>query len=101
MSHKAGNIHVRGVMHIPLVQQDMCKVDAHNGTDIIVNINQSSGVCQVAVKSGVLWPWYVYHKLRVIPDISNNKTSTTQITHSKIGKQWTSLHPRQHLIMSG
>jgi hypothetical protein len=73
LKHKAGNVHVGDVVHIPLVQQDRCKVDAHNLTGVVVNINESFGVCQVAVKSGVLRPWYVYHKLRVVPGISNNR----------------------------
>ncbi len=47
--------------------------DAHNITGVSVNINLTFGVCQVAVKSGVLHPWYVYHKLRVVPGISNNR----------------------------
>ena len=56
-----------------MVQQDRCKVDAHNLTGIVVNINESFGVCQVAVKSVVLRPYYVYHKLLVVPGISDNR----------------------------
>jgi hypothetical protein len=38
-----------------------------------VNINQFYGVCQVAVTTGLLRPWYVYHKLRVVPGLGNDR----------------------------
>ena len=38
-----------------------------------MRVNDTYGMCQVAVKTGVLRPWYVYHKLRAIPGEGNNK----------------------------
>ena len=68
IEHMAGNVHVRDVVHIPLVQQDWCKVDAHNLMDVVVNINESFGVCQVVVKNGVLI--YIYMTVQTKnPDI--------------------------------
>jgi hypothetical protein len=40
---------------------------------VVVNINNTFGICQVAVKRGVLRPWYVYHKLRVETGAGNNQ----------------------------
>jgi hypothetical protein len=42
-------------------------------TGVVVNINNTFGICQVAVKTGVLRPWYVYHKLRVVTGAGNNR----------------------------
>jgi hypothetical protein len=38
-----------------------------------VNINNTFGTCQVAMQTGVLRPWYVYHKLRVVTGAGNNR----------------------------
>ena len=60
------------VVHVQLVKQDWAKVDLGNLTGIVVIINDVFGVCQVALRSGVLRPWYVYHKLRVVPGPGNS-----------------------------
>lgn len=59
-------------VQFPLVKQDRGKVDSGNLTGVIVNINKKFGMCQVTVKTGVLQPWCVYHKLTVVPKLSNN-----------------------------
>ena len=70
---KSGNVNVGDVVHIPLVQQDRAKISSGNLTGVVVNINDHFGMCQVAVPSGVLRPWYVYHKLRVVQGLGNNR----------------------------
>ena len=64
---------VGDVVHIGIVPQDRGKVDPTNLTGVVVNINDHYGVCQVAVKSGLLRPWYVYHKLRVLVGKGNDR----------------------------
>ncbi len=49
------------------------KVELGNLTGVVVNMNTVFGVCQVATKSGLLRPWYVYHKLRLVPGAGNNR----------------------------
>jgi hypothetical protein len=61
------------VVQIPLVPQDRGKTDAVNLTGVVVNINNNFGMCQVAVRNGVLRPWYVYHKLRVVQGLGNDR----------------------------
>ena len=70
---KSDIVSLGDVVQVPLVKQDRAKVDSGNLTGVVVNINTTFGVCQVAVKSGVLRPWYVYHKLRVVPGAGNNR----------------------------
>jgi hypothetical protein len=70
---KSGNVKVGDVVHIGIVPQDRGKVDPTNLTGVVVNINDHYGVCQVAVKSGLLRPWYVYHKLRVLVGKGNDR----------------------------
>jgi hypothetical protein len=65
-------VEIGDVVQVPLVQQDRSKVDAGNLTRVVVNINNTFGICQVAVKTGVLRPWYVYHKLCVVTGAGNN-----------------------------
>jgi hypothetical protein len=70
---KSGNVKLGDVVHIPLIQQDRAKIASGNLTGVVVKINDHYGMCQVAVKSGVLRPWYVYHRLRVVPGLGNNQ----------------------------
>jgi hypothetical protein len=60
------------VVYVLLVWQDRVKVDAHNLITIVTNINNHFGVCQLAVKNGILCPWYVFHKICCLPDLGNN-----------------------------
>jgi hypothetical protein len=70
---KQALVKVGDVVQVPLAQQDRAKVDAGNLTAVVININNHFGVCQVAVKSGILRSWYVFHKLRRLPDLGNNR----------------------------
>ena len=70
---KSGNVKVGDVVQIGIVAQDRGKVDPHSLMGVVVNINQFYGVCQVAVTTGLLRPWYVYHKLRVVPGLGNDR----------------------------
>ena len=70
---KQALIAVSDVVHVPLVQQDRAKVDSHNLTAVVVNVNKHFDVCQVVVKNGILRPWYVFHKLRLLPNLGNNR----------------------------
>ena len=47
-------VKIGDVVQVPLVQQDQSKVDTGNLTGVVVNINNTFGICQVAVKTGVL-----------------------------------------------
>lgn len=51
---KSANVEIGDVVHMPLIQQDCLKLDAGNLTGVVVNNNNTLGVCQVAVKTGVL-----------------------------------------------
>ena len=73
LKSKSEVVSIGDIVQVPLVKQDRAKVDSGNLTGVVVNINDVFGVCQVAVKSGVLRPWYVYHKLRVVPGPGNNR----------------------------
>jgi hypothetical protein len=73
MKSRTATLSIGDVVQVPLVQQDRAKVDAQNLTGVVVRVNDTYGMCQVAVKTGVLRPWYVYHKLRAIPGEGNNK----------------------------
>jgi hypothetical protein len=69
----SGNVNVGDVVHIGIVPQDRGKVDPTNLTGVVVNINEYYGICQVAVKTGVLRPWYVYdQKLHDLEDAFKN-----------------------------
>ena len=70
---KQALIAVGDVVHIPLLQQDRAKVDAHNCTVIVVSINNHFGVCQLVVKDGILQTWYVFHKIRHLPDLGTDR----------------------------
>ena len=69
---KLALIAVGDVVHVPLVRQDRTKVDAHNLITVLTNINNHFGVCQLAVKNGILCPRYVFHKICCLPDLGNN-----------------------------
>ena len=69
----SGNVNVGDVVHIGIVPQDRGKVDPTNLTGVVVKINEHYGICQVAVKTGVLRPWYVYdQKLHDLEDAFKN-----------------------------
>ena len=70
---RTATLSIGDVVQVPLVQQDRAKVDAQTLTGVVVHVNDTYGMCQVAVKTGVLHPWYVYQKLRAIPGEGNNK----------------------------
>ena len=57
-------VEIGDAVQVPLVQQELSKV---------VNINNTFGICQVAMKMGVLRPWYVYHKLYMVTGAGNNQ----------------------------
>ncbi len=42
-------------------------------------------VCQVTVKTRLLWPWYVYHELRVVTGEGNNRVLMDLKMHLKVG----------------
>ena len=54
------------VVQIPLVPQDRGKLDLHHLTGVVVNVNDYYVMVQVAVATGVLKPWYVHHKLKLV-----------------------------------
>jgi hypothetical protein len=60
------------VVQIPLVLQDRGKLDLHHLTGVVVNVNDYYGMVQVAVATGVLKPWYVHHKLKLVSGLGNN-----------------------------
>ena len=51
------------VVHVPLKDMDKAKVDTGNLTGVIVQVDKGRSQARVAVKSGVLRSWYVYHRL--------------------------------------
>jgi hypothetical protein len=60
------------VVHVPLKDVDKAKVDTGNLTGVIVQVDKSRSQARVAVKSGLLKTWYVYHRLGRITGCGNN-----------------------------
>ncbi len=61
---RVGNerIHEVGeVVHVPLKDIDKAKVDTGNLTGVIVQVDKVHSQARVAVKGGMLKPWYIYH----------------------------------------
>jgi hypothetical protein len=63
---------VGNVVKIALADVDKAKTDSQNLTGVIVNINRTTMMAQVAVKSGLLKNWYTYHKLSHVSGHGNN-----------------------------
>jgi hypothetical protein len=61
------------VVLVPLDDVDRTKVDGGNICDIVVTIDKKKSTCRVAVKKGLLHRAYVYHKLKPVPEASNNR----------------------------
>jgi len=60
------------VVHVPLKDMDKAKVDTGNLTGVIVQVDKGRSQARVAVKSGLLKSWYVYHRLGRMTGIGNN-----------------------------
>ena len=50
------------VVHVPLKDMDKAKVDTGNLTGVIVQVDKTRSQSRVAVKTGLLKCWYVYHQ---------------------------------------
>ena len=60
------------VVHVPLKDMDKAKVDTGNLTGVIVQVDKGRSQARVAVKSGLLKSWYVYHRLGRVTGVGNN-----------------------------
>jgi hypothetical protein len=60
------------VVHVPLKDMDRTKVDSGNLMGVIVKVDKSRSMARVAVKSGLLKTWYVYHKLTIVKGSGND-----------------------------
>ena len=60
------------VVHVPLKDMDKAKVDTGNLTGVIVQVDKGRSQARVAVKSGLLKSWYVYHRLGRVTGAGNN-----------------------------
>ena len=60
------------IVHVPLKDVDKTKVDAGNLTGVIVKVDNNRSMARVAVKSGLLKNWYVYHRLGQVRGHGNN-----------------------------
>jgi len=60
------------VVHVPLKDMDKTKVDTGNLTGVIVQVDKSRSQARVAVKTGLLKSWYVYHRLGRITGSGND-----------------------------
>ncbi len=49
------------MVHVPLKDIDKAKVNTGNLTGVIVQMDKARSQAKVAVKSGMLKSWYVYH----------------------------------------
>jgi len=68
-----GNVFFIGeVVRVPVADVDKAKVDNSNVTGVIVDINAVRMKARVVVKSGLLKPWYDYHKLSRVRAPGNN-----------------------------
>ena len=61
------------VVLVPLDDVDRTKVDGGNLCGVVVTIDKKKTTCRVAVKQGLLHRAYVYHKLKPVPEASNNR----------------------------
>jgi len=57
---------------VKLKNEDKAKVDSRNVTGVIVEVNKGRSQARVAVKSGLLTSWYVYHRLGRITGKGND-----------------------------
>jgi hypothetical protein len=60
------------VVHVPLKDLDKTKVDPGTLTGVIVQVDKARSQARVAVKSGLLKSWYVYHRLGRVTGRGNN-----------------------------
>jgi hypothetical protein len=60
------------VVRVPVANVDKAKVDNSNLTGVLVKINAVRMKARVVVKSGLLKPWYDYHKLSHVRAPENN-----------------------------
>ena len=60
------------VVHVALKNEDKAKVDSGNLTGVIVKVDKTRSQARVAVKSGLLKSWYVYHRLGQVTGVGNN-----------------------------
>jgi hypothetical protein len=60
------------VVHVPLKDLDKAKVDPGTLTGVIVQVDKGRSQARVAVKSGLLKSWYVYHRLGRVTGRGNN-----------------------------
>ena len=60
------------VVHVPLKDMDKAKVDTGNLTGVIVQVDKKHSQARVAVKTGLLKSWYVYHQLGRITGSGND-----------------------------
>jgi hypothetical protein len=61
------------VVHdVALKNEDKAKVDSGNLTGVIVKVDKTRSQARVAVKSGLLNSWYVYHRLGRVTGVGNN-----------------------------
>jgi hypothetical protein len=60
------------VVRVPVANVDKAKVDNSNLTGVLVKINAVRMKAHVVVKSGLLKPWYDYHKLSHVRAPGNN-----------------------------
>jgi hypothetical protein len=60
------------VVHVTLKNEDKAKVDSGNLTGVIVKVDKTCCQVCVAVKSGLLKSWYVYHRLGRVTGKGNN-----------------------------
>jgi hypothetical protein len=60
------------IVHVPLKDMDRSKTDPASLTSVIVKVNNGKSSACVAVKSGLLKDWYIYHKLGRVSGNSNN-----------------------------
>ncbi len=74
------------IVHVPLKDMDRAKTDPANLTGVIVKVNKGKSSAHVAVKSGLLKDWYVYHKLGRVSGNSNNIALNGLTMHLRIGR---------------
>ncbi len=60
------------IVNVSLKDIDRSKTDPASLTSVIVKVNKGKSLACVAVKSGLLKDWYIYHKLGRVSGNSNN-----------------------------
>jgi hypothetical protein len=80
-----GGFKLGDIVLVPLDTVHRTKVDGAGIVGAVVESNKKHASCHVAVKAGVLNCFYVYHKLRVVVEHSNDRILNGYRKYFRVG----------------